>query len=260
MNDVKRFGAFALVCALIASPAFGKGMAGRNAGDDSEPERGAIEAPHTMTWFCTDLTALLDVKVPVVVGAAQLVLPSPSPVANPCSATAFPIVVQAGSGWTSGTSEWFTNTVYTPAVVKALTARGFQFVSDKPMDDLRQKIVEVRFLVLTDNAARIPVAEFSFDPREHARVFHVRDFNALLGTDPITDPTLGIDLSAKAVGALPQVSFPAIGGAVLPGNYRLRVIWKLSAEHNDGLGLVEGGNFLAAGDNVMTENRFRVVP
>ncbi|MFL5452525.1 MAG: hypothetical protein ACJ78V_11505, partial [Myxococcales bacterium] len=62
------------------------------------------------------------------------------------------------------------------------------------------------------------------------------------------------------VGALPQISFPGIGGGLPPGNYRLQVIWTLSAEHNDGLGVVQGANFLEPGDNILTENRFRVVP
>jgi hypothetical protein len=257
MNCMKRLGALGLVCALGSSSAFAKGVAGREV---DEPERDRNEAPHTMTWFCTDLNALLDVKVAVITGAAQLVVPNPSPIANPCPASPFPIVVREGAGYTSGNAEWFTNKVYTPEIVQALTARGFQFVSDKPIEDLRQKIVEVRFLVLTDNAARVPVAEFSFDPRERVRIFHVRDFNGLLPVDPIIDPAFGINLSAKDVGALPQISFPGVGGALPPGNYRLQVIWTLSAEHNDGLGLVEGANFLEPGDNVLTENRFRVLP
>src|SRR4051812_25991863 len=95
MIDVKRLGVLALVCAVSTSSAFAKGISGRDGEPEPEQDRG--DAPHTITFFCTDLSDLLDVKVAVIVGTNQLVVPNPSPIANPCAATPFPIVVREGS-------------------------------------------------------------------------------------------------------------------------------------------------------------------
>ena len=46
---------------------------------------------------------------------------------------------------------------------------------------------------------------------------------------------------------LPGVSFPGIAGPLPPGDYRARVVFRLSDMHNDGLGL-SIGNFMGPGD------------
>src|SRR4051812_8816050 len=78
MIDVKRLGVLALVCAVSTSSAFAKGISGRDGEPEPEQDRG--DAPHTITFFCTDLSDLLDVKVAVIVGTNQLVVPTPSPI------------------------------------------------------------------------------------------------------------------------------------------------------------------------------------
>jgi hypothetical protein len=255
MNVLKPFRAVALVCALVAFSAFGKGLPGdKERGED--PPR--VDAGHTITWFCTDFNDLLDVEVPVVLGAASLVLPDPSPIADPCTPTPFPVAVPAGSGWSVGAARWFTNEVYPDAIVQALAARGFHFVSDKPMEDLLQKIVEVRYRVVTFPAGR-PVAEFSFDPAAIARTFEVRKDIGRLPPPTFLDNALGIDISANHGRNLPEVSFPGVAASLPPGSYRAIVTWRFAADHNDGLGLA-GGNFLRAGDNNFAAPVFIVVP
>src|SRR4051812_17330127 len=121
MNVLKPFRAVALVCALVAFSAFGKGLPGdKERGED--PPR--VDAGHTITWFCTDFNDLLDVEVPVVLGAASLVLPDPSPIADPCTPTPFPVAVPAGSGWAGRAGRGVTKEGHPGATRKAPPPRG----------------------------------------------------------------------------------------------------------------------------------------
>jgi hypothetical protein len=77
---------------------------------------------------------------------------------------------------------------------------------------------------------------------------------------PIVDPGLGIDISVDAAGRLPLIGFPrAVADGLPPGSYRAQVYWVLSDLHNDGLGL-DADNFLPAGEILLVQPRFVVVP
>ena len=213
------------------------------------PNTAKEEGLHTVTWWCVDLNDLWHVDVPVIVGRGALTPPVPSPL-PPCPSTSsFPIIVGAGSGWTSGGALiWFTNTTNPPLVAEALAAMGYNFVSNSPMQDLRQKIIEVRYVVRTFPSNAF-VTEFSFDPRQNFRLVRTRQFFGERPLDPIVNADLGIHISAEGVGRLPLIHFPGVGGGLPPGSYRAEVFWVLSELHNDGLGLDDGVDALMSLDD-----------
>lgn len=227
----------------------------------SAPPAAADEtpAPHTVTWWCVDLNRLWHVDVPVIVGVFVLTPPVPSPL-PPCDTTStFPITIPASSRWTgSGNAIWYTHHVYTPAMVEALTATGYNFVSNSPMQDLMRKITEVRYVVraFPSNAF---VTQFTFDPQQNFRLVRTREFFGDQPATPIVDPDLGIDISAEESGRLPLIRFGGVADPLDPGSYRVEVRLVLSELHNDGLGL-EAGNFLAAGEVLIAAARLVVVP
>lgn len=217
------------------------------------------DVPHTVTWWCVDLNEVWHVDVQLLAGAGVLTPPDPSPL-PPCPSTStFPIAVPAGSPWAVGNDWWFTNHTYPPAVAEALGTIGYRFASNSPMEDLTQKLVEVRYVVVTF-PGNVLVAEFSFDPRQTFRLVREAQLSHPDAAGPIVNPDLGIDISADAVGRLPLIGFPkAVAGGLPPGSYRALVYWVLSDLHNDGLGL-DDGNFLPAGEVLYVQPRFIVVP
>jgi len=223
------------------------------------PRTSAAEGFHTVTWWCVDLNDLWHVDVPVIVGPGAVIPPDPPPL-PPCAATsAFPVEVPQGSGWMSGGAvNWYTHTHYTPEISAALADLGYEFVSGSPMEDLRRKITEIRYVVRTFPANEL-VAEWSFEPQRTFRLVRAGAYYGALGVAPIEDPVLDIHISADQAGRLPLINFPAIGNPLPPGSYRANVFWVLSALHNDGLGLGEG-NFLPAGEFLIAAPRFVVVP
>jgi len=247
--------AVALACLSVALAALAKEHATHEDGADAKAQQ---ESPHTITWWCVDLNDLWHVDVPVIVGAGVLTPPDPSPVPI-CTDTSFPVTVKAGSGWTAGPALWIMNKTYPPAVAAVLEASGYHFVANSPHEDLMMKIVEVRYVVRTFPENDF-VSQFSFDPRRVFRLIQTRQFFGARPLDPLVNPDLGIDIDADAVGRLPLLHFPGIGGGLPPGQYRAQVFWVISELHNDGLGLDEDENFLPAGDLLLAQPRFVVAP
>ena len=246
--------------ALVAAPPTSADRGGTFAEplDALAPTSARDEGAHTITWWCVDLNALWHVDVPVIVGPG-VVIPPPVPPFPPCTTTTFPILVPAGSGWTGGgASIWFMHTDYTPEIRAALEATGYHFVSNSPTEDLMRKMAEVRYVV-RDFATNTVVAEESFDPRQNFRLVRSREYFGELPLTPIVVPELGLDIDAEAMGRLPLVHFPAVGGGLPPGQYRVQVYWVFSELHNDGLGL-DPGNFVPPGAWLRGQPMFVVVP
>lgn len=248
--------ALLLAGSLAASPAHAKEDRSKEDGPDW---KGTTETAHTVTWWCVDLNELWNVEVPVIVGAGTAIPPDPSPIPDPCT-NPFPVTVPSGSAFTEGAAPvgWYTNTTYSSEIRAALESIGYEFHSQSPAEDFMSKMAEI--LVEVRNFADDGlVAEFSFDPRQNFRLVRVRDYFGQLPLDPVVIPELGLDLSSDAVGRLPLYGFPTIAGPVPPGKYRVWVWFRLTAQHNDGLGLADD-NFFSAGLTLVARPPFIVLP
>ncbi len=213
--------------------------------------------PDTVAWWCVDLSKVLNVDVPLVVGKGVLTAPTDSPVPPCASVSSWPIEVPAGSPWSSMVGTWTTNWAYTKEMRAALESRGFHFVSASPVQDLLAKMTEVRYEVtLLDNT---PVATYRFDPRDVHRQLPQQRLAGSVGLVAASIPELGIKVNEHQTLELPTVAFPAIGEPLPPGRYKVCVHWVMSELHNDGLGL-EDGNFLPAGDRTFGCPVFVVTP
>ncbi len=218
----------------------------------------ADESNHTVTWWCTDASAALDVGVPVALSRSALTRPAATTL-PPCpTATTWPVTVPAGSRWASGGFAWVTNSVYPPAVRAALTALGYRFAADKPHEDFVRKVKEVRYDVTTVESGEA-VATFRFDARDRARVIEQSEWAGARPLAGFDVPELGISIDAKAAGKLPQVGYRAVAPPLPAGAYFSCVTLTLVAQHNDGLGL-EAGNFIPAGEWTYGCFRFVVSP
>jgi hypothetical protein len=232
-----------LVCALSAS------AKGRDDGKEGHDRKGGEkEAAHTVTWWCTDLSELLDVEVPIATPAFMIVTPDPSPVA-PCATTSsWPVSVPAGGRWAGGgASMWFTNTSYNAAVRAGLDAMGYRYASQKPIEDFIAKVKTLTYVVV-DFATLAEVARFSFDASRVAVVLKQGDVFGAWGTDPWSAPAVGIEYTAEQTAKLPTAYFMGVvKGKLPPGKYRVQVHFIMTDVHNDGLGL-DDGDFIGPGD------------
>jgi hypothetical protein len=198
-------------------------------------------------WVHT--TGQSHLRFPVIVGIGVVTPPDPSPIPDPCQ-SAFPVVVPEGSRFMpGGTFIWCTNKTYPPAIRAALEASGYHFRSHHPMEDFLKKMVEVRVEIWSLDWSTL-VAEYSFDPRENARLVQTRDFDGKTPEGPYSNPALGIDYTAEQMQRMPLVGFPVRAGPLPEGTptgmYWAAVYWTLSESHNDGLN-IEDFNFLPGG-------------
>lgn len=202
----------------------------------------AVAQDHTVTYYCVDLNDLWNVKVPVIAPAA-LIDPPVAPPVDPGCRTSFPIAVPRGSSIAPGNLFWFTNKTYPPAVRAALEAMDYNFHSQSPAEDFMSKLAEIR-VEIWDFPYTTNLATFRFNPRHNFRLRRWGEYMGQLGTEPIADPELGIDLSAEEVARLPMLGFPVIAGPIdlPPGVYVMRVYLTMSDWHNDGTCLDPGCN------------------
>jgi len=252
----------ALVAATFAvSSAWANGHRRGDGDDGKEGGEHTVAANHTITWWCTDLNKLWQVRFPVIAGIGNVTPPDPSPIPDPCQ-SAFPVVVPEGSRFMpGGTFVWYTNKTYPPTIRAALAASGYHFRSHNPMEDFLKKVVKVRVEIWSLDWSTL-VADYAFDPEDYARVVQTRDFDGKTPEGPYSNPALGIDYTAEQMQRMPLVGF-ALRAGPLPegtptGMYWAAVFWTLSEEHNDGLNL-EPGNFLPGGEEFLYgQNRFWV--
>jgi hypothetical protein len=232
-----------LVCALSASAKDRHQFA-----VGSQHKGGGKEAAHTMTWWCTDLSELVGVDVPIAVPYWMLLAPDPSPLA-PCSATtSWPVSVPVGGRWAAGGgSDWSTNTSYSAAVRAGLDAIGYHYASQKPIEDYIAKVKTLTYVVV-DFSTLAEVARVNFDASEVAVVVKEGDIFGAWGTDPYSNPAVGIDYTAAQTAQLPGAYFMGVvKGKLPPGLYRVQVHLIMTDVHNDGLGL-DPENFVGPGD------------
>jgi hypothetical protein len=213
--------------------------------------------PHTVTWWCVDLNELWDVHVPVVVGAGDLEAPVPSPL-PPCRSTStFPVVVKAGSNWTTN-AYWYTNRSYSKEVKAALKTTGYHFAAETPAQDFLSKVTEVRYLTVALSPGGPSFLDI-FDAGPNAHLVKYGDLFGATPTSALVNPALGIDISARDYRKLPLIGFPAVASGLPPGSYEVYVSVVLSELHNDGLGL-DDGDFLPAGETYVAVYQFEVAP
>ena len=198
---VRSFLSLALVVALWSLPVVCTGQ---------EATAPIKSGGHTLTYWCTDLNDLWHVDAPAIAGAGWFNQQSP------CTPTPFPVSVPNGSQVAVGNAFWSANTSYPQALRAALTESGYVFHSNSPMEDFLSKLVEVRVEIRT-YPGNVLTQELRFDPRQAFRVVRVRDYTGLLGTEPVVDPDLGLDVSAEVYGRLPLVGTPVVAGPVPPG-------------------------------------------
>lgn len=232
-----------------------------------------VAAGDTVTWWCLDLNHVWQVKgVPVIAPMGNLVFPGEEAAgfADPGCATGFPVVVQGQSRFVAGGSFiWYTNKTYPPTIQALLQSQSYTFHSQSPMEDFLSKMTNVRVEIRTvaggNPWAGVFVTDFSFDPRMNFRRISLGDWNGMLGSYPSSDPSLGINFTAKQVSQLPAVNFPGIVGPMPAGTpegmYWACVFWTLSAVTNDGIGIDPDFNFLPGGEEFPYGcNRFYYVP
>jgi hypothetical protein len=244
-----------LVCALSASA-----KDRRHVEEGPHHKGGDKEAAHTVTWWCTDLSELLDVEVPIATPYWMLATPDPSPVA-PCAPTSsWPVSVPVGGRWAAGGGAfWFTNTSYNAPVRAGLAAMGYRYASHKPIEDFIAKVKTLTYVVV-DLATEVEVARFNFNASQVAVVVSQGDIYGAWGADPWSNPAVGIDYTAAQVALLPSAYFMGVvKGKLPPGLYRVQIHFIMTDVHNDGLGL-DPGNFIGPGDMLLAEPPLLVTP
>jgi hypothetical protein len=249
---------FLLTCLFCALSASAKDRHG--ASDGPAHKGGDKESAHTVTWWCTDLSELWGVDVPMNAPAWMLVAPDPSPVAPCATTTSWPVTVKAGDRWAGGGYDfWVTDTRYNPQVRAGLQAIGYHFASQKPIEDFIAK-VKTLTLVAVDRLTQVEVARFSFDASEVAVVVKQGDVFGAWGTDPWYNPAVGIDYSVAQTALLPTAKFAGVvRGKLPPGTYSIQTHWIMTDVHNDGLGL-DPSDFVGPGDVFYDASRLVVTP
>jgi hypothetical protein len=219
-----------------------------------------------------DLNHLWQVKgIPVTAPRGTQVFPGEEAAgfADPGCTTGFPVVVQGQSRFVVGGSIfWYTNKTFPPTIRAWLQSQSYPFHSQSPMEDFLSKMTNVRVEIRTVAGANpwagVFVTDFSFDPRMNFRLITLGDWNGMAGNYPYSDPSLGIDLTAKQFSQLPVVGFPGIVGPMPAGTpegmYWGCVYWTLSAVHWDGMGIDPDFNSLPDGEIPIGCERFYFVP